>query len=148
MTRTILLAAAVALCAGAARAADYDVTPIGQGADFKGCIATGGDNTLGVLAAGSTVTLIAKPGGLKVAKGDQLAGSWTVDEGPAVPVSTTADGADEVSLPVPNTAEAVAGLTTGRTLHLSVNGGQFALPLGDMAQAFTALTSCMAANQG
>ena len=131
----------------AARAADYDVTTIGEGADFKGCIATNAGSSLGVLAAGSTVALIAKPAGLAVAEGGRVAGTWAVDDGATVPIDSTADGANTVSLPVPNTSEAVRGLTTGRTLRMTVNGAGFTLPLGDMTQAFTALSECMATNQ-
>ena len=147
MIPRLLAAAALLTLGGVAHAAGYDVTTIGEGADFKGCIATNADNSLGVLAVGSTVTLIAKPAGLAVAEGGRVAGTWAVDDAATIRIDATADGANTVSLPVPNTSEAVRGLTTGRTLRMGVNGGAFTLPLGDMTQAFTSLSECMAANQ-
>ncbi len=149
MIPRLLVAAAATLLTlnGAAHAAGYDVTPIGEGADFKGCIATNADNSLGVLAVGSTVTLIAKPAGLAVAEGGKVIGTWAVDDAATIPIDATADGANTVSLPVPNTSEAVRGLTTGRTLRMTVNGAGFTLPLGDMTQAFTSLGECMTTNQ-
>ena len=151
MTRISRLLAITAMTlpalGGVARAAGYDVTTIGEGADFKGCIATNADNSLGVLAAGSTVALIAKPAGLAVAEGSRVAGTWAVDDGATVPIDATTDGANTVSLAVPNTSEAVRGLTTGKTLRMTVNGAGFSLPLGDMTQAFTSLSECMATNQ-
>ena len=145
----LLTVAAVTLSAfgGVASAADYDVTTIGEGADFKGCIATNSGSTLGVLAVGSTVALIAKPAGLAVAEGGRVAGKRAADDGAPVPINTTVDGVSTVSLPVPNTSDAVLSLTAGRTLRMTVNGTGFTLPLSDMTQAFTALSECMATNQ-
>jgi invasion protein IalB len=100
-----------------------------------------------LLAVGSSVAILATPQGLTVAKGAKISGTWSVDDGDANAIDTTVTTANAVSMDVPNSAEAVQALVSGKTLTVKVDGKSYAMPLGDMTQAFTSLSECMVKNQ-
>lgn len=126
-----------------ASSSGYRITTIGSGADFAGCLAQDEAVGVGVLAVGSTVTLFAHSPRFPVVKGASVKGSWSVDGRTPVSFASTASGPNVIDFEVPNTRDAVATLTTGKTIDVIANGVQTPFALGNMTQAFTALGTCM-----
>lgn len=139
---TMTLAAAL-LTTVAAQAADFTVTPLKDGDSFTGCLAQNTATGVGFLAVGDKVVLFANSSKFTFAKGDQVTGSWSVDGGTATNFSSTADTAATATIDVPNTAEAVMALTSGKSLKLTANNTTADFSLEGGEKAFMGLTECM-----
>jgi hypothetical protein len=146
MNRTTLASFALT-CAlfsnASARAADFSVEPLKDGNSFIGCLAQNGRSGIGFLAVGDRVALFANAANFPIEKGDQVKGSWSVDDGGTAEFSSTADSAHTVTIDVPNTPEALAALASGRELKVTVNGAEGRFPLAGTEQAFTGLIACV-----
>ena len=127
----------------AAAAGRYQISTIGAGADFAGCMALNEPAGLAVVAVGQNVALIANAPKFPFPKGSAVKGAWTVDGAGATAFAATVDTDHTVSIDVPNTAEAVTRLTTGKSLAVKANDVEVAFALGAMKQAFTDLSTCM-----
>lgn len=126
-----------------AQAAGYQVSVIGDATNFTGCLALNETAGVGFLAVGDSVALLGNSNALKIAKGDTVAGKWSVDGGTPNAYSSKADSANTVTIDVPNDAAAVASLTTGKVLTVSSGSNTAKFDLDGAAEAFTNLVSCM-----
>ena len=140
---TTMALAAVLLTTVAAQAADFSVTPLKDGDTFTGCLAQNTATGVGFLAVGDKVVLFANSSKFTFAKGDQVTGSWSVDGGTATNFSSSADTAATATIDVPNTAEAVMALTSGKSLKLTANSATVDFSLEGGEKAFMGLTECM-----
>lgn len=128
-------------------AAAYQISTIGEGSGFVGCLAQNETAGVGFLAVGATVALFGNTAKFPFAKGDTVAGSWSVDGGTAYPFSSKADSPHTVTIDVPNTAEAVTSLVSGKKLAVTANSIAAAFDLDGAGQAFNDLSECMVKNQ-
>jgi hypothetical protein len=142
--KNVVLAACLALpvCASA-QAAGYQVSVIGDAANFVGCLALNETAGVGFLAVGDSVALLANSKSLKIAKGDNVSGKWSVDGGAATLYSAKSDTLNTVTIDVPNDAEAVAALTTGKMLAVTNGSNSANFDLEGSGEAFVNLISCM-----
>lgn len=124
-------------------AASYQVSVIGDAANFVGCLALNETVGIGFLAVGDSVALLGTSKALKIAKGDAVSGKWSVDGGTATNFSAKADTLNTVTIDVPNDAEAVAALTTGKMLTVSNGANTAKFELDGAADAFAGLIACM-----
>lgn len=138
-----LLGAVLLACPYAAQAADFEITKIGDPGKYTGCIATNAAGSLGYLAVGDKVAMFVTAPAFALAKGANASGTWSIDGAKPEPFAATANGANTVTIDVPNSAEAVMALTTGTTVTVVANGKTVKAPLDGTAQAFTALIGCM-----
>ena len=146
---TALTALATAsILAQPAMAADYSVEPMKNNGSFVGCLAHNQVAGVGFLAAGSSVVLFANSTKFSIAKGAAVKGNWSVDGAAPADFSTTADTANTATIDVPNSAEAVTALTTGKKLDVSANGRSANFDLTGSGQAFSDLIGCMTENGG
>ncbi|KQP94709.1 hypothetical protein ASF60_00380 [Methylobacterium sp. Leaf113] len=129
--------------AALASAGRYEITTIGEGADFTGCMALNEPAGLALVAVGPSLGLIATSAKFPFPKGSAVAGAWTVDGAGATDFAAKIDTARTVSIDVPNTVEAVTRLTAGKSLVIQANGIAVPFALGPMQQAFTDLSTCM-----
>jgi len=150
VTISILLCAsasgALAQTGGAAAPGPYVVTPVKNGAGVvAGCQAVNEDAGIGLLAVGSSVLLSVQSSTFPFGETDKVEGTWAVDGG--APVAFTSDGGGEnmVGIMVPNTAQAVGALTSGKTLQVVAKGIKANFNLAGMSDAFSGLLSCMSA---
>ena len=144
VVRKAILAACVILPFGAsAQAAGYQVSVIGDAANFVGCLALNESVGIGFLAVGDSVALLGNSKALKIAKGDTVSGKWSVDGRAATIYSAKTDTLNTVTIDVPNDAEAVAALTTGKMLTISNGGNTAKFDLEGSGEAFANLVSCM-----
>ncbi len=126
-----------------APAGRYQITTIGAGADFAGCMALNEPAGLAMVAVGQNVGLIANSTKFPFTKGSAVKGAWTVDGAGTTGFASKIDTDHTVSIDVPNTAEAVTRLTTGKSLVVKADDVEVAFALGSMKQAFTDLSTCM-----
>ena len=139
-----ILAVCLALPLGAsAQAAGYQVSVMGDAANFVGCLALNESVGIGFLAVGDSVALLGNSKALKIAKGDAVSGKWSVDGGTATAYSAKADTLNTVTIDVPNDAEAVAALTSGKLLTVSNGSNTAKFDLDGSGEAFANLVSCM-----
>lgn len=121
----------------------YVVTTIGEGKDFAGCMALNETAGISLVGVGQSLGLIANAPKFPFGKGATVKGSWSVDQGAAIPFAVTADTPKTVSLDVPNSREAVIALTTGKALTIEANGVAVPFSLAGMKQGFDKLATCM-----
>lgn len=140
---TTVTLATILLTTASVDAADFSVTPLKDGDNFIGCLAQNTATGIGFLAVGDKVALFANSSKFTFAKGDQVTGSWSVDGGTATDFSSTADTAATATIDVPNTTEAVAALTSGKSLNLTANGATADFSLAGGEKAFMGLSECM-----
>ena len=126
-----------------APAGRYQITTMGAGADFAGCMALNEPAGIALVAVGQNVGLIANSEKFSFTKGSTVKGTWTVDGASATAFTSKIDTDHTVSIDVPNTAEAVTRLTTGKGLAVKANDAEVAFALGPMKQAFVDLSTCM-----
>lgn len=126
-----------------AQAADFEVSKLGDPGKYTGCMAVNPAGSLGYLAVGDKVAMFVTAPALAVVKGAKASGTWSIDGATPEPFSSTANAANTVTIDVPNTAEAVTALTTGKTLTVVSGGKTVTASLDGTAQAFTALIGCM-----
>ena len=131
------------LVTASAQAGGYQVTVIGDAANFVGCLAINETTGVGFLAVGDTVALLGNAKSLKLSKGDAVSGTWSVDGGEATKFSSKADSANTVTIDVPNDAGAVAALTAGNALTIRAGSSTAKFDLDGSGEAFAALISCM-----
>lgn len=146
---TPLIAALLALplCATVVQAAGYQISTIGDGSNFVGCLAQNETAGVGFLAVGATVAMFGNTAKFPFAKGDAVTGSWSIDGGTTYPFSSKADSPHTVTIEVPNTAEAVTSLVTGKNLAVTANNISSAFDLDGAGKAFNDLSECMIKNQ-
>lgn len=125
------------------KAAAYQVTVMGDAANFIGCLAINEATGVGFIAVGDTVALLGTSKELKVNQGDAVAGSWSVDGGDVTTFASKANSANTVTIDVPNDAVAVAALTTGKVLTVKTGGNLAKFDLDGSTGAFVNLVSCM-----
>jgi hypothetical protein len=140
---TAFLTTVAALSTGSAHAAGFTVTPMKDGESFLGCLAQNTESGIGFLAVGDKLAMFANTDKFSIEKGQQVKGSWSVDDGDEAEFSSTADSAHTATIDVPNASEAVATLTQGEELNVTANGVDASLPLAGTEQAFTDLLACM-----
>ena len=145
------LFAAVALAGASsfalpALAADYSVEPLKDGKTFMGCLAQNQDAGVGFLAVGNSVALFATSAKFGIAKGAAVKGTWSVDGAAPADFANPANSANVATIDVPNTAEAVTALTTGKALDVTANGKHVTFDLTGSGQAFSDLITCMSEN--
>jgi hypothetical protein len=147
MKTPLILSAALSalLSAAAANAADYTIAPMKDGDTFIGCLAQNTAAGLGYLAVGDKLALFANTDTFKIAKGDHIRGTWSVDGGTATEFSATADTDNTATIDVPNASESVIALTTGKEISVTANGTEAKLSLDGTEEAFTGLMACMQA---
>jgi hypothetical protein len=142
-TAATLTFTAVLLSSTLAHAADFSVEPLKDGDAFIGCLAQNTQSGIGFLAVGDKVALFANTARFPFEKGDEVKGSWSVDDGDEAEFSSTADSAHTATIDVPNTSEAVLALTSGKELNVTANGVEGQFPLAGAKQAFTDLIACV-----
>ena len=125
-------------------AAQYEIQPV-TGADGKvaACQAINASTGVLFMAAGSQVLLFATTSKFPFAEGDEVTGTWSVDG--SAPAAFTSDGAgaNMVAFDVPNTAQAVTLLTTGKRLDITANKIKASFDMAGTADAFTGLIACL-----
>ena len=121
----------------------YVISTIGEGKDFAGCMALNETAGISLVGVGQSLGLIANAPKFSFGKGATVKGSWSVDQGAAVPFVMTADTAKTVSLDVPSSPAAVIALTTGKVLSIEANGVLVPFSLAGMNQGFDKLAACM-----
>ena len=126
-----------------AQAAGYQVSVLGDAANFIGCLAINETTGVGFLAVGDSVALLGNSKELKVSKGDTVAGSWSVDGGDSTHFSSKADSVNTATIDVPNDANAVVALTTGSALTIKTGSKVAKFDLDGAGEAFANLVSCM-----
>eukprot|EP01037_Dinobryon_pediforme_P005510 gene5510-5564_t len=142
--KSAILTAAVVLAFGApVKAAGYQLSVIGDAKNFMGCLAVNEDTGLGFMAVGDSVALLGNAKALKIAKGSKVAGQWSVDGAAPTAYAGTSDTLNTVTIDVPKDAEAVAALTTGKTLSISNGSNVAKFDLEGSGEAFSNLVSCM-----
>jgi hypothetical protein len=145
LTKSFIAAATLTalLSSVSAHAADFAITPMKDGDSFIGCLAQNTQSGIGYLAVGDKLALFANSDTFTIAKGDQVKGTWSVDGGAEAEFSSTADTDHTVTIDVPNAADSVTALTTGKELTVTANGTAVKLPLAGTEAAFTDLMGCM-----
>lgn len=130
-------------CPITAHAANFEIQKIGDPGKYTGCLAVGATGILGYLAVGDQVAMFVTAPAFAVAKDADVSGTWSIDGAMPRPFAAKASNANTVTIDVPNSADAVAALTTGKTLTVVANGKTVTAPLDGTAEAFTALIGCM-----
>ena len=126
-----------------AQAAGYQVSVLGDAANFIGCLAINETTGVGFLAVGDTVAVLGNSKALKVSKDDTVAGSWSVDGGDATKFSSKADSMNTVTIDVPNDTTSVVALTTGSALTITAGSDVVKFDLEGAGEALVNLVSCM-----
>ena len=139
----VLIGAVLFACPYAAHAADFEVSKIGDPGKYTGCLAINATGSLGYVAVGDQVGMLVTSPAFALAKGAKGSGTWSIDGAKPEPFTTTVNTANTVTIDVPNSAEAITALTTGKTLTVVANGKTASTPLDGTAQAFTSLIGCM-----
>lgn len=140
---TAAIGAFLLACPITAYAADFAIQKMGDPGKYTGCMAVNPAGSLGYLAIGDQVAMFVTAPALAVAKGADVSGTWSIDGSTPASFAAQAGSANTVTIDVPNSAEAVVALTTGKTLTVIANGKTVKAPLDGTAQAFTALIGCM-----
>ena len=98
------------------------------------------------MAAGDRVLLFARSASLHTAEADTVKGTWSVDG--STPADFTSEGGGEnmVAFDVPNSADVVATLTSGKQLKVSAKGVVAAYDLSGTREAFGGLIKCLGAD--
>jgi hypothetical protein len=145
---TAVFAAATGGLAQPARAADapYTVVPVKNAAGVvAGCQATNERSRLSLLAVGDIVLLFAESSKFPFAETDKVEGTWAVDGGAPTAFTSDGGGANMVGMQVPNSAEAVSALTSGKTLQVVAKGIKASFDLTGTSDAFGSLLECLSA---
>jgi len=138
---------AAVIAATPARAAEYAIKPV-KNADGQvaACQAINPATGIVFMAAGDRVLLFASSASFHTAEADTVTGTWSVDG--STPVDFTSEGGGEnmVAFDVPNSADAVATLTSGKQLKISAKGVDATYDLSGTSEAFTGLIKCLGGN--
>lgn len=110
-----------------------------------GCQAVNERAGLSLLAVGDTVLLFAQSSKFPFAEADKVEGTWAADGGAPTTFTSDGGGANMVGIQVPNSAEAVGALTSGKTLQVVAKGMKASFDLRGTGNAFAGLLECMSA---
>ena len=143
MRAVTLMGAMLSISPYAAHAADFEISKIGDPGKYTGCLATNAAGSLGYLAVGDKVAMFVTAPAFALGKGAKASGTWSIDGATPEAFATTTNAANTVTIDVPNSAEAVMALTTGKALTVVANAKTVTTSLDGTAEAFTALIGCM-----
>lgn len=132
------------LTAAPAAAAEYTIKPITNAdGQVTACQAINPITGIVFMAAGDRVLLFASSTSFHTAESDTVKGTWSVDG--STPADFTSEGGGEnmVAFDVPNSADAVATLTSGKKLKISAKGVVATYDLSGTDEAFTGLIKCL-----
>lgn len=135
---------AALLTAASATAAEYAIRPVKNGdGQVAACQAINPATGLVFMAAGDRVLLFASSASFHTAEADTVKGTWSVDG--STPADFTSEGGGEnmVAFDVPNTADAVAAMTSGKHLDISAKGVVATYDLSGTSEAFQGLIKCL-----
>ena len=140
----VVVASATLLAAAPAAAAGYAIRPV-KNADGQvtACQAINPVTGIVFIAAGDRVLLFAPSASFHTAEPDTVDGTWSVDG--STPADFTSDGGGEnmVAFDVPNSADAVGRLTSGKQLRVSAKGVVATYDLLGTSEAFQGLIKCL-----
>ena len=140
----LIATAAIALATGAsARAAGYDVAPIGTKGAYLGCMAVNAGTGVAFVAVGNNLSVMLTSPGWKVVKGDPIDGTWSIDGGKERTLAVKADGPGTVSVDLEANKAALDLLGGGNELTGSIGKNSFVFDLGGSKQALSDLGDCM-----
>ena len=145
MIRTTL--AAIMLTASVTTAhADYEISPMGEPGAYTGCLAIDSEAEMGFVAVGQSVAVLAYSKLLRLRVGDEVNGTWTVDDSTARKLDRKTSTADTVTADLPATRETLALLGNGKTFSVTIGATDVEWSLAGSAKALKDLGACMDKN--
>ena len=142
----LALAASVLLPLAGAMAAGkdgYNVQPIKSEGKFIGCMAMNEDTGLTVVGTAETFSVMMTAGDFKVAKGDPVSGTWTIDGGKERPLGVKADGPSTVSADFEATMANIKPFMDGAEVTVAIGKNTIEFDLSGSMAAMNELNACM-----
>jgi hypothetical protein len=145
MIRRLLVLATIALLAlaPAARAAGYDIQPLTNDGKFLGCMAINQAEGVVLLAVENGLAVLVTSTDFKVAKGDDVKGTWSIDNSKSRPLADKANGDGTVSIDLQLTKEDFALLGDGDELEVVVGKVSKTFTLAGSSKGLAGLSGCM-----
>jgi len=134
--------AAVSFCVPAF-AGDYDVSPIGEKGAYIGCMATNAVAGVMFVAVQNNLSVMLSSKDFKVAKGDAVKGSWSVDGSKERALGAKADGDGTVSVDLEANKENIELFSNGNELSGTVGKDTMLFDLAGTKVALSDLGECM-----
>lgn len=142
--RGLVMAVFVLLAiAPGARAATYDIQPLNDGGKFVGCMALNQPDGVVLLAMENGLAVLVTSVEFKVAKGDTVKGTWSIDNNKSRPLSDKANGDGTVSIDLELTKADFAMLGDGEELEVNLGKVSKTFSLAGSSKGLAGLTACM-----
>lgn len=136
----LLLPLAGAMAAGKT---GYDVQPIKSEGKFIGCMAMNEDTGLTFVGTAETFSVMMTAKDFKVAKGDPVSGTWTIDGGKERALGIKADGPSTVSADFEATMANIKPFMDGTEVTVALGKNTIEFDLSGSMSAMNELNACM-----
>ena len=145
MRHRVLVVAAVAslAVAASAHAATYDIQPLNDDGKFLGCMALNQADGVVLLAVENGLAVLVTSPAFKVAKGDAVSGTWSIDDSKSRPLSERANGDGTVSIDLALTKADFAMLGDGEELEVKLGKVTKTFSLAGSSKGLAGLSACM-----
>lgn len=143
MRFTALVLAVAVAASGTAHAATYDIEPLDDKGQFLGCMAINATDGVVLLAMENALSLLVTAPEFKVAKGDTVSGTWSIDTSKNRPLSDKANGASTVSIDLELTKDNFELVGNGDTLTVSIGKASHEFSLAGSSKGLDGLRACM-----
>ena len=134
---------AVMALASAAHAATYDIQPLNDDGKFLGCMALNQADGVVLLAVENSLAVLVTSPDFKVAKGDTVKGTWSIDNSKSRPLSGKANGDGTVSIDLETTKADFAMLSDGDELEVNLGKVSKTFSLAGSSKGLAGLSACM-----
>ena len=146
MLKPLTAIAMLALSFSQARAAGYQIMPIGEPGKYVGCMAINEQTELGFVAVQQSLGVLMNSKLLRVRQGDAVDGTWRVDEGREMKLDAVSTTADTVTGDLPQSREAFAQLANGNAVTVTLGATTVEWSLEGSKQALADIGACMDKN--
>ncbi len=144
MRRLAALACALISFCTAAHAAGFEVVPIGDKGAYVGCVAANSDTEVAFAAVGPQLAILLQSKLLRLRKGDEVDGTWSVDGAKERPLEEKADSPNTVSAMLNDTT--MAQVMKGKAISVTVGATEVEWQLDGTQKAVLDLAACMQTN--
>lgn len=141
--RTILATLSLLAAAPAAHAATYEIEPLNNDGKFLGCMALNQVDGIVLLAVENGLAVLVTSPDFKVAKGDTVKGTWSIDNSKSRPLSDKANGNGTVSIDLEFSKADFALLGDGDELEVNIGKVSKTFSLAGSSKGLAGLTTCM-----
>jgi hypothetical protein len=140
------LLGAILLAASAAHAGTYKIQTMEDKGSFLGCMALNEEDNIILVGVQTGLSIMVAAPEFKVAKGDDVVGTWTIDDSKSLPLANKANGNGMVSIDLEPTKENFQLVAGGDELKVSLGKATHTFDLAGSKQGLLDLTACMNKN--